>query len=62
MKAIAGNHPPVEGFFSAGTTASTWFPFVRSSSDQNAILIEQAIPLGRFGVLTFLYPESGSYG
>jgi Zn-dependent peptidase ImmA (M78 family) len=60
-RAIAGERPPPSGFFSAGTTASTWFPFVHSHGDRNAILVEQAIPLGRFGVLTFLYPEAGSY-
>ena len=60
-KAIAGEQPPPSGFFSAGTTASAWFPFVNSRGDRNAILVEQAIPLGRFGVLTFLYPEAGSY-
>lgn len=60
-KAIAGERPPQSGFFSAGTTASTWFPFVNSHGDRNAILVEQAIPLGRFGVLTFLYPEARSY-
>lgn len=60
-KAIAGDKSPPSGFFSAGTTASAWFPFVKSQGDRNAIFIEQAMSLGRFGVLTFLYPESGSY-
>jgi Zn-dependent peptidase ImmA (M78 family) len=60
-KAIAGEQLPSTGFFSAGTTASAWFPFVNSRGDSNAILIEQAVSLGRFGVLTFLYPETGSY-
>jgi Zn-dependent peptidase ImmA (M78 family) len=60
-KAIAGEQPPPPGFFSAGTTASAWFPFVSSRGDRNAILVEQAIPLGRFGVLTFLYPEAHSF-
>jgi Zn-dependent peptidase ImmA (M78 family) len=61
-KAIAGEQPPPSGFFSAGTTASAWFPLVNSRGDRNAIFIEQAIPLGKFGVLTFLYPEAGNYG
>lgn len=43
-----------EGVLSAGTTASTWFPFVQPSSDWNTIFTEQAISLGRFGALTFL--------
>jgi Zn-dependent peptidase ImmA (M78 family) len=59
--AIAGEQLPPTRFFSAGTTASAWFPFVNSRGDRNAIFIEQAVPLGRFGVLTFLYPEAGSY-
>jgi len=58
--ALAGQLPP-QGFFESGTTAAAWFPFVSDGSTQNVILIEQAIPLGRFGVLTFLYPESGDF-
>ena len=61
-KAIAGEQLPTTGFFSAGTTASAWFPYVGSYGDRNGIFVEQAVPLGRFGVLTFLYPEAGSYG
>jgi Zn-dependent peptidase ImmA (M78 family) len=61
-KALAGESPVSTRFFSAGTTASAWFPFVNDHSDRNAILIEQAIPLGRFGVLTFIYPEARSFG
>jgi Zn-dependent peptidase ImmA (M78 family) len=60
-KAVAGEHVPAQGFFSAGTTVSAWFPYVDDGGYRNAILIEQAVPLGRFGALTFLYPESGSY-
>jgi len=60
-RAIRGERAPAPGFFSAGTTASVWFPFVSGASNRNAIFIEQSIPLGRFGVLTFLYPEAGSY-
>jgi Zn-dependent peptidase ImmA (M78 family) len=59
--ALAGERPSSQGFFTAGTTASAWFPYVDASAYRNAILIEQAVQLGRFGVLTFLYPESGSY-
>ena len=43
-----------DGVLKAGTTASTWFPFVQASSDWNTIFTEQAISLGRFGALTFL--------
>jgi len=56
----AGNANP-GNLLSSGTTASVWFPFIKEQSSQNAILIEQAISLGRFGVLTFLYPEAGNY-
>lgn len=60
-RAIRGERAPAPGFFSAGTTASVWFPFIGGASNRNAIFIEESIQLGRFGVLTFLYPESGSY-
>jgi len=60
-RAIRGERVPAPGFFSAGTTASVWFPFVSGASNRNALFIEESIQLGRFGVLTFLYPEAGSY-
>ncbi|HJP93528.1 MAG TPA: ImmA/IrrE family metallo-endopeptidase [Pyrinomonadaceae bacterium] len=60
-RAIRGERPPASGFFSAGTTASAWFPFVSGASSRNTLFIEESIQLGRFGVLTFLYPEAGSY-
>jgi|SRR5215213_4370 len=62
VRAISGERPPAQGYFTAGTTAAAWFPFVDDRGTRNVILIEQAMPLGRFGVLTVLYPESGSYG
>lgn len=54
-EAFSGGQPPDDGFFSRGSTAATWFPFVGTSSERNSILIEEAFPLGRFGVLTLLY-------
>lgn len=57
--ALAGQVPSKD-FFESGTTAAAWFPYTTDGSTRNIILIEQAIPLGRFGVLTFLYPESGN--
>lgn len=60
-KALAGEVPPAAGFFQTGSTAAAWFPHVSHGAFRNVILIEQAIQLGRFGVLTFLYPESGSF-
>lgn len=59
--ALAGQAPPPPGYFEAGTTAAAWFPGVRGGDWRDAVLIEQAIPLGRFGVLTFLYPHGGRY-
>jgi len=60
-KALAGEDAPEIGFFQTGTTASAWFPFVSEEARRNIILIEQAMPLGRFGVLTFIYPETGDF-
>jgi len=60
-RAIARETPPPAGYFEAGTTATAWFPGVRPGDFRDVILIEQAIPLGPFGVLTFLYPEAGEY-
>ncbi|NLF31152.1 MAG: ImmA/IrrE family metallo-endopeptidase [Planctomycetes bacterium] len=53
-RALAGEVPPAEGFFTAGATAATWFSAVAPGSRRDVLLIEQAIPLGRYGVLTFL--------
>jgi len=58
-RALAHEAPPEQGFFRAGTTASAWFPRVGAGDFRDAIFIEEAIPLGRFGVLTVLYPERG---
>lgn len=58
-RALRGETLPTEGFFSAGTTAAAWFPFLADGDYRNSIFIEQAIPLGRFGVLTFIYPLEG---
>ena len=58
-RALAGEAPPQCGYFEAGTTASAWFPRVKPGEFRDVIFIEQAITLGRFGVLTFLYPVGG---
>lgn len=60
-RALRGETPSSQGYFEAGTTVSAWFRHIVDSSYRNDILIEQAISLGRFGVLTFLYPEGGRY-
>ena len=58
--ALHGIQLPPRGYFETGSTASFWFKNVRADRWRNTILIEQAITLGQFGVLTFLYPDSGS--
>lgn len=60
-RALRGEDIPSPGFFQAGTTAAAWFPSLTHDSYRNVILIEQAVSLGRFGVLTFIYPESGNF-
>ena len=61
-EAFRVDSPMADRVIRRGSTAATWFPFITTGSARNAILIEEAIPLGRFGVLTLLYPEGGSYG
>lgn len=58
---VLANVQSPKGYFESGTTASAWFPYIPEGSFKNIILIEQAVSLGRFGVLTFLYPESKTY-
>ena len=58
-RALAGEKPGESGYFQAGTTAATWFPGVPAGEYRDIIFIEQAITLGRFGVLTFLHPQAG---
>lgn len=60
-RALAREDPGERGYFQAGTTASAWFPRVVPGSPRDALVIEQAIGLGRYGVLTFLRPASGRY-
>ena len=60
-RAIAREATPPSGYFEAGATAAAWFPSVKPGDLRDVILIEQAIPLGPFGVLTVLYPEAGEY-
>jgi hypothetical protein len=60
-KALAGDAPPEKGFFQCGTSASVWFPGIWPGSAKDLVFIEQASPLGDFGVLTLLYPEQQKY-
>jgi Zn-dependent peptidase ImmA (M78 family) len=58
-KAIMGTPPPQAGFFENATTAAAWFPFLGDLDSRNQLFMEQAIPIGRFGVLTLLFPIDG---
>lgn len=60
-RALRNEPRPTKGFFENGSVASCWFPFVDDDSYRNAIMMEQAVPLGRFGALTFLFPEAGHF-
>jgi Zn-dependent peptidase ImmA (M78 family) len=53
--------PPEKGYHEKGGTAAYWFPDRRPDAN-DPILREQAVSLGRFGALTFLYPDSFSVG
>jgi len=59
QRALAHQAPPECGYFQAGTTASAWFPRIAQGQWRDMIFIEEAMALGRFGVLTLLYPQSG---
>jgi Zn-dependent peptidase ImmA (M78 family) len=52
---------PVSRFFEAATTAAAWYKSVAPDGARNAILMEQAMALGQYGVITFLYPLEGKY-
>ena len=56
---LKGVPVPEEGFLRTGTTRAMWFPRVAPWSSQNDILIEEAISLGEYGVLTLLRPDAG---
>jgi Zn-dependent peptidase ImmA (M78 family) len=60
--ALSGAAVPPSGYFQAGTTAANWFPFLGDADTRNVIMMEQAIQLGRFGALTFLFPVDSSFG
>ena len=56
-RALAGESPPSSGVFQAGTLASSWYRGIVPGTPRDVVLIEQAVSLGEFGVLTFLCPE-----
>jgi hypothetical protein len=55
--ALAQEDKPQCGYFQSGTLASVWFPWVRRDDTLDVVLIEEAVPLGRYGALTMLYPR-----
>ncbi len=59
--ALSGASTPPAGYFEAGTTAASWFPYLSDTDTRNVILMEQAVQLGRFGALTFLFPVGSSF-
>jgi hypothetical protein len=46
------------GYIERGATASMWFDYVSAGGTRDEILMEHAISLGQFGVLTLLFPAS----
>jgi len=54
---MAFSDEATKGVQSKGSTLSFWFGSVKSGSSMDAIIYEQAIRLGRFGVVTVLVPE-----
>ena len=55
---LARGESSAQGWIESGTTASMWFDYVRAGGDRDEILMEQAVSLGRFGLLTLLFPAS----
>lgn len=54
---LSGAEIPDCGYVSRGTTRSAWFTRILPWSNNNTILIEEAIPLGAYGTLTLLRPD-----
>lgn len=60
-RALKGESPDERGFFEAGTVAAAWFPWLSQGSYRDVLMIEQALSLGKYGVLTMIRPESGRF-
>jgi len=58
-RALAREKPPECGYFQAGTVTAAWFRRVKPGDFRDVLLIEQAIGLGRWGVLTLLHVAGG---
>jgi len=61
-KARTEELPEGTKFFDGISTVSTWFPKIPCGSAKDIILTEHAMKLGRFGIITFLFPKDGSFG
>lgn len=59
-RALRGEAAP-KGYFEAGTTVAAWYKAVAADGNRNTLLMEQAMQLGQYGVLTFLFPLNGKY-
>jgi len=57
-RALAREPTPEQGFFQAGTVAAAWFADVEQGEWRDAVFVEEAVPLGRYGVLSLLYPSA----
>lgn len=55
---LNGGEVPECGYVRRGTTSSDWFKRVAPWSHKNSILMEEVIPLGSYGHLTLLRPDS----
>jgi Zn-dependent peptidase ImmA (M78 family) len=53
-KCFAIMHNANSGIFKGASVASAWFPAIHQRSEQNVILQEEAMILGKYGVLTLL--------
>lgn len=56
-RVLNGGPIPEQGYLITGTTRAHWFPRIAPWSSKNDILIEEAISLGEYGVLTILRPD-----
>jgi len=54
LKALAQEPVPDSGYFRNGTLSSAWFPFVKHDDFLDVVLVEEAVPMGRYGALTLL--------
>lgn len=60
---IMNEHDPFpDEFFSVGSTVSSWFPYIGGGWQKNELIIEEAISLGKFGMLTMLYVDGERIG